>query len=227
MISPRRSQPLPWSNAAAPPCRRISALPPACPSANPQGGGQQARAVDPHAAVSLGAIDAPQPHAAAMPTGAAGAVHQLVAQQRQRILHLQRLHRQVGGVGDVDVHAVQPVLAGPRAEAAADRLQIDPDAVVRRKLADEGDRGAGAVAARRSPAPAPPAPARRWIRSTTRWQGESGRSPPPVQRSSRTLPSGAVTCQRPGEPGVRQDGRVHHRLDRVVDGRQQRRSASC
>ena len=43
--------------------------------------------------------------------GAAGIVDQLVALDHQRVLGLERLDRQVRGVGEVDVHAVEPVLA--------------------------------------------------------------------------------------------------------------------
>src|SRR4029453_12896006 len=106
-----------------------------------------AREVEPHAAVVGGLVDAAQAHAATILADAAGILDQLVARQQQGIFDLQRLDRQVGGVGGVDVHAVQPVLVGARAAAAADRLEIDPGRAVGRPFADEVGHGAGRVRA--------------------------------------------------------------------------------
>ena len=107
-----------------------------------------AREVDAHAAVVRRLVDAAQAHAAAILADAAGIRRPArSAVSSQRIFDLQRLDRQVRGVGDVDVHAVQPVLVGARAAAAADRLEIDPGRAVVRPLADEVGHGAGRVRA--------------------------------------------------------------------------------
>ena len=68
-----------------------------------------------------------------------------VALDQQRILHLDRFHRQVRRVGDVHLHAVLAVLGEAPAEAAAERLEIDVVAVVARIVAEEHRRGVGAV----------------------------------------------------------------------------------
>lgn len=70
----------------------------------------QARGVDLDPAVGLGAVDAAQPHSRAAGP-APDPFRQFVAQHRQRILDLlEGLDRQVGGVGHVDLDAVEAVL---------------------------------------------------------------------------------------------------------------------
>src|SRR5690349_17551171 len=61
------------------------------------------------AGVADGPHDAPQAHAATEPPCTARVGHQRVFLHVQRIFHLDRLHRQVGGVGDVHLHAVLAV----------------------------------------------------------------------------------------------------------------------
>ena len=51
-------------------------------------------------------------------------VDQLVALDHQRVLRFEALDRQVAGVGDVDLDAVEAVLGRAGPEAAADRLQV-------------------------------------------------------------------------------------------------------
>src|SRR5258708_2586268 len=65
------------------------------------------------------------PATAAPVSGAAGILDQTVGFAEQGIVHLDRLDRQVGRVGDGALHAVLAVLGGPPAEAAAERLEID------------------------------------------------------------------------------------------------------
>ena len=77
--------------------------------------------------------------------GAARILDEAVALDQQRILHLDRFHRQVRRVGDVHLHAVLAVLGEAAAEAAAERLEIDVVAVVARIVAEEHRGRVGAV----------------------------------------------------------------------------------
>ena len=88
---------------------------------------------------------AAQTEAAAMLARAAGILDEAVALDQQRILHLDRLDRQVGRVGDVHLHAVLAVLGEAPAEAAAERFEIDVVAVVARIVAEEHGGRVGAV----------------------------------------------------------------------------------
>src|SRR5579859_4200933 len=107
-------------------------------SCKPPGRGAQPRAVYPQPAFRLSAVDPPQAHATTPGAGATGTINQFVAQQGQRILELQRLNGQVGGVGHVDMHAVQSVTVRPPTRPAAYSLQVDPDAAVLGMLTDKG-----------------------------------------------------------------------------------------
>ena len=174
-----------------------------------------------HSCVAL--IDPPQPHAAAIGARAARAVHQLVAQQRQRIFDLQRLDRQVRGVGHVHVHAVQPVL-GRRARRSRRRSSPDrPRAAVVGSLADEDRRRCRPplqAAMTRSGIACASAPC---TRSTTRWQ-VCRRAVD--RRGMRAVEDRALAAPRPraAAPARHSAGSSGstHRLDGVIDGREQR-----
>ena len=152
---------------------------------------------------------------------AAGSVDQFVAHQRQRIFQFQRLDRQVGGVGHMHVHAIQPILVPARAGAAADRFEIDPECPVGRLRAGEGDGEAGAVRRRRH-----------LVRHGLRQCAEDQVDDTLAQRQSSVhrrrvdavhdAALGRRHGQRTGEAGIRQDRRIDDRFDRVIDGGQRR-----
>ena len=86
-----------------------------------------------------------QSHAAAVAARSAGVLHQAVLLHAQRILLLDRLHRQVRGVRDVDLHAVLAVLDGPPTHSPAEGLEVEVAAAVARVDAREHRGGVGAV----------------------------------------------------------------------------------
>ena len=61
-------------------------------------------------------------HAAPPPSGASALLHERVLVHEQRVLRLEALDRQVGGVGHVHLDTVESVGAGGAAGAAADGL---------------------------------------------------------------------------------------------------------
>ncbi len=75
-----------------------------------------------------------------MPSGAAGTGGELVALDQNRVLLLQTLDRQVARVGDVRLHAIEPIFRCPCPESAADRLQVGVVLAATRIDAGEGDR---------------------------------------------------------------------------------------
>ena len=103
---------------------------------------QQARTVEPQMALRFGTVDPPQPHPPSEQTGSARAVHQLLAQHRQRIFDLEGFDRPVRGIGHVNVDPVEPILWGARAAAAADGFEIEPEMAVLRVDAGEAPRRA-------------------------------------------------------------------------------------
>ena len=84
-------------------------------------------------------------HAATVFAGAARILDQAVALHHEGIFRLDRLYRQVGGVGDMDLHAILAVLGEAAAEATAQRFQIEVCAVMARVMAKEHRRHVGAV----------------------------------------------------------------------------------
>src|SRR5262245_41080672 len=74
--------------------------------------------------VILGSDLTPESKTSAPPSRTTGVLDERVALDHQRILRLERLHRQVGRVRDVHVDPVEAVLAGLRPGTAADRLEI-------------------------------------------------------------------------------------------------------
>jgi hypothetical protein len=93
-----------------------------------------------HAGMVERADHAPQPQAAPVLARATGILDQAVGLDEQRVVHLDRLHRQVRGVGDVNLHAILAVARGAPAEAAAQRLEVDV-ALLRGRVDPGEDRG--------------------------------------------------------------------------------------
>jgi hypothetical protein len=126
-ISPTRKLPAPLTNGSTPSLNRKAPRPPVWPPSRPQGGVNSREPFEAQVAFGLVAVHPPQSHAAARPAGAARALHQLIAQHRQRVFDLERLDRQARGVGHVHVHSVEPILSGAYAGAAAGGFEIDPE----------------------------------------------------------------------------------------------------
>ena len=87
-----------------------------------------------------------QRQAAPVPAGAPGVLDQAVFLHLQGVLGFDVLHRQVGGIGDVHLHAVLAILPGSGARAAAVGLQVKIGPAGAGIDAREDGRGAGAVA---------------------------------------------------------------------------------
>ena len=180
----------------------------------------QTRALKAHAAILFGTIHPAHPHAAAPAAAAAGAIHQFITQEGQGVFLLQRFHRQVGGVGQVNMDAAQAIGGRTRATAAANRLQIDPKAAVKARSRELNPR-AGTVSGGRNSA------------GQRLCQGSLNDVRNALTRCNAAIDGGRMTTieQRPfgrrygqgaGQTGIGQDGRVDDRFDRVVTGRQER-----
>src|SRR6185437_10356964 len=83
-----------------------------------------ARAVE-HARVPDRTDHASQAEAPAKFAGTARILDEAIALHSQRILGLDRLDGEIGGVGRVDLHTILAVVVVASAEAAAERFQIE------------------------------------------------------------------------------------------------------
>src|SRR5262249_10833989 len=101
--------------------------------------------------VILGPNLTAQAETAAPAAGSARVLHERVTLHDERVLGLERLHRQIGGVGDVHMDTVEAVLGRSRARAAADGLEVHVELTGPRIDTAERRRHARTIARRDDP----------------------------------------------------------------------------
>ena len=179
--------------------------------------------VDPHAAIGFGAIDAPQPHAAA------------IARPRRRSRRPAR-----SAAASADTRAPAPPPAGSRCWSCAHARRRgrpwsarapEPPPIVSRYTQIGRPSASRRRRSRREQAPLQAAMTRSGTACASAPMDQvddalAGRDAAVHGGRMHAVDDRALRRrdgQRPCEAGIRQDGRIDHRLDGVIDGRQQRR----